>query len=537
MNPTPNIFSRIKTYITTHKFISFVALVVLALVIYWIVKAATPTTTTTTYVVGQATTGTIVSTVSGTGQVSTTNSLAITPQTSGAVTQVNVKSGDSVSKGETMFVIDPTNAEESVATAKSNLESAQLALQSDEISDNNSESDQSTSVAEAYNNLLNSNPQAVPVDANTTTYDAPNISGNYSLGKQGIITLTTYASAGGYSFTASGLTTGNSLVSSAVPQPIGDSGLTAIFPSKVAAGLSWTITLPNTDASNYSSNENSYQSALTAQSEADVTSPNNTTAINLAKDQLSINQAQQSLTEAEQTLSDCYVTAPFSGIVATTPVIVGEQASSGTTLTTLISNQEVANISLNEVDAANVKLGDKATMTFDAVPNLTITGEVNEIDSVGTVSQGVVSYNVQITFDTQDPTVKSGMSVTADIATDVEQNVVIVPSTAIKTSGSTSYVLTVPSGTPVSTGNTGETLTGTSTPTETVVTTGISDDTNTEITSGLSAGDEVVTKTTTTTGTTKAAAKTATPSILSSLGGGGAGRAAGGGGYAGGGAR
>lgn len=531
MNPTPSLFSRIKTYIASHKFISFVGLVILALVIYWIVKAATPVKTTTTYVIGQATTGTIVSTVTGTGQVSTTDSLAITPQASGTVTDVRVKAGDQVTKGETMFVIDPTNAEEAVATAKSNLESAELALESDEISTQNTASSQTNAVSVAYNNLLNSTPQAIPSDYTTAGYAAPQISGNYTLGKPGTITLTTYASGGGFSFTASGLTSGDSLVSTTTPQPIGNSGLYALFSGKSATDLIWTITLPNTNASDYTSNETAYQNALTAQSEAEIGSSNSTTALDLATKQLAVNQAQQSLTEAENTLANCYVTAPFSGTVATTPVIVGSQASSGTTLTTLISNQEVANISLNEVDAASVKVGDKATMTFDAVPNITMTGEVTEIDSVGTVSQGVVSYNVQIAFDTQDPTIKSGMSVTADIATDVAQNIVMVPSAAIKTSSTTSYVLTVPAGTPISSGNTGETLTATETPTETAVTTGISDDTNTEILSGLSARDEIVTKTITGTGTTKTT--TATPSILSSLGS----SRGGGGGYAGGGAR
>ena len=98
----------------------------------------------------------------------------------------------------------------------------------------------------------------------------------------------------------------------------------------------------------------------------------------------------------------------------------------------LITKQKIAEISLNEVDAAKVKVGQKVTLTFDAIDGLSITGEVSEIDALGTVSQGVVTYGVKIAFDTQDERVKSGMSVSAAIITDVKQNVLLVPNAAVK---------------------------------------------------------------------------------------------------------
>ena len=66
---------------------------------------------------------------------------------------------------------------------------------------------------------------------------------------------------------------------------------------------------------------------------------------------------------------------------------------------------------------AKVALGDEATLTFDALPSLSLAGTVVQIDPVGTVSQGVVSYDVQIGFSQPADTsstnqVKPGMSVT-----------------------------------------------------------------------------------------------------------------------------
>ena len=62
----------------------------------------------------------------------------------------------------------------------------------------------------------------------------------------------------------------------------------------------------------------------------------------------------------------------------------------------------------------------------------------SQIDAIGTVSQGVVSYNVQITFDTQDSRIKPGMSASVNIITNTQQNVLTVPNSAVKTKKGTS---------------------------------------------------------------------------------------------------
>ena len=63
-------------------------------------------------------------------------------------------------------------------------------------------------------------------------------------------------------------------------------------------------------------------------------------------------------------------------MVATVPVNVGDTIGTGTTVVTLITNEKIATLSLNEVDAAKVKVGDKVTLTFDAIDGLSLTGIV-----------------------------------------------------------------------------------------------------------------------------------------------------------------
>ena len=134
--------------------------------------------------------------------------------------------------------------------------------------------------------------------------------------------------------------------------------------------------------------------------------------------QLSVQQKQNALQDVKDNLAYYYIRAPFSGTIASVPVQKGDNIGSGTILGTIITSQQMATISLNEVDIAKIQLGQKVNLTFDAVPDLTISGKVVQIDSIGTVSQGVVDYNVKISFDTSDNRIKPGMSVTASIITD-----------------------------------------------------------------------------------------------------------------------
>jgi HlyD family secretion protein len=210
--------------------------------------------------------------------------------------------------------------------------------------------------------------------------------------------------------------------------------------------------------------------------------------------ELSIQQAQNNLTDAQNTLANYTIRAPFDGTIAAVDISVGDNVSGGTTIATIITPQQYAEIPLNEVDAAKVQVGDKATLTFGALPNVTVAGHVTEMDTIGTVSQGVVTYNVQVTLDTQNASIKPGMSVSANIITNVAQNVIGLPSAAVHTQGQTSYVLVVPANSIASTLADGS-VTLRSAPVSQTVTTGLSDGVNTEIVSGLQAGEEVILRT------------------------------------------
>jgi RND family efflux transporter MFP subunit len=232
---------------------------------------------------------------------------------------------------------------------------------------------------------------------------------------------------------------------------------------------------------------------------------------------IALQNAQEAVTSAQNTLENYIVRAPFAGTIASVGVQTYDQASSGTSVATLVTNEETASITVNEVDASKLKVGQKATLTFDALPGVSIAGTVSVINTIGTVSQGVVSYGAIVTFDTQNASVLPGMSATANIVIGIETGL-LVPSSAVKVSNGQSYVQVFSPTLAGSNSSTG--ATSPVAPTRTNVTTGLTDNSNVIVQTGISAGAQVVTKTITGTSATTASSATQSTSIFG-IGGGG----------------
>ncbi|MBU1558040.1 efflux RND transporter periplasmic adaptor subunit [Patescibacteria group bacterium] len=199
---------------------------------------------------------------------------------------------------------------------------------------------------------------------------------------------------------------------------------------------------------------------------------------------LSLQQKENSLADAKEKLSDYYIVAPFNGIITGMDLRVGDSVSSGS-VASLVSVDKFIETSLNEADISQIKLGQKVTITFDAIEDFEIEGEISEIDVLGTVNQGVVEYGVKISFDDQDSRIKPGMSASVDIVVESRENVLLIPNSAIKGNERMKMVQVLKDNEIVNT----------------KVETGLTNDILTEIISGLNEGDLVITQTSSTVST------------------------------------
>ncbi|MDE1924630.1 MAG: efflux RND transporter periplasmic adaptor subunit [Patescibacteria group bacterium] len=589
-----NRFASVKKYAVAHKFISVIAVVIVLGGGWYVYAKATSTSGQVRYAVGTVAQNTIISSVSESGQVTASRTLNITPQVSGQILHIYVTPGEQVKAGATIAMLDPTTAEEAVTSAKENLQSAQIALAKlQEPATTLTLTEQQDALTQAQSNLTTLYQSSFS-DVTNTFLDLPTIiSGlqDVDLGSEAggasqwnidyySSQVSKYnSSAQSYrdaayndyetartsydqtfsDFKSLSSTPDQATITKILSETYATTGLVATAAKSAndliqfySDQLTQNGATPKSTAATQITNLNSYlskaqshlstllsdvnnlqgdQQSITEKEQTLAQTKAGADTLDIQSDQLNVTKAEDALSQAEQTLSEYYVTAPFAGTIASVPLNEYDQAGSGTTLATLITSQQYADLSINEVDAAKIQLGDKATITFDAIPSLTLTGTVAQLSPSGTVSQGVVTYDVKVAFDTQNPQVKSGMSVNVNIETAVHQDVLTIPSSAIKTAGGASYVqvFTPPLATStVAAAGTAGVVSATA-PQNVPVTVGISDNTNTEITSGLTLGEQIVTRTisgstaatTATTGTGGAGATGAARTTGGGFGGGG----------------
>jgi membrane fusion protein, macrolide-specific efflux system len=185
------------------------------------------------------------------------------------------------------------------------------------------------------------------------------------------------------------------------------------------------------------------------------------------------------------------IVSPFSGFIGNVGLvegmIIGGNSTSGSTTTA--NSQKVATIeneatpiiqvTLSEIDVPKVKVGQKATVTFDSISDKTYTGVVATVDRIGTISSNVTSYTVNIKLDTKSTDILPNMAATADIIIATKVDTLIIPTSALTTQNGQNAAKTLKNGVEV----------------DVPVETGISSDTETEIVSGLNEGETVITGT------------------------------------------
>ncbi len=191
------------------------------------------------------------------------------------------------------------------------------------------------------------------------------------------------------------------------------------------------------------------------------------------------------LVYAQQIQEAGAIVAPRDGIITEMALQANTTAKSGSSMFTLSSSGTLAmTVAVDELDINSVAVGQKATVSVDAVTGKTYNATVKSISQVGTSSNGVTTYDVSLTLTDADDTLRIGMNATATIVIEEATDVLMVPLAALQSQGGEQYVY-------VYTGS----LPGDASQdpgTKTTVTTGLSNDAYAEVKSGLTADDKVV---------------------------------------------
>jgi HlyD family secretion protein len=164
-----------------------------------------------------------------------------------------------------------------------------------------------------------------------------------------------------------------------------------------------------------------------------------------------VDAAQANLRSNIDSLNKTISIAPFDGIVTNVPmregetVVVGIQNAEGSTLMTEADMSVVtAEVKVDETDIVNVKIGQVAEVTVDALPgksfkgHVTLVGDQALLRSTGIATSQSTSgteeakdFKVVVTLDGSPTELRPGLSTTAKITTAHKDGVLVLPIQAL----------------------------------------------------------------------------------------------------------
>ena len=484
------------------------AIAVVALIGWRIYAASHKTSYTVAYTVSQQD---VKQTVLATGAVTSQSNLNLSFRSSGNIARINVSIGDKVRQGQTLAMLNESNAAASITQAKASLLAAQAnynklvngdsnpdinvaqtTLAAAKVAYNNTVAQQQVAVANALSAMLNSGLAALSSANNFSTATVA-VSGTYS-GAQGsyVLSISNLGSGTGYAVTGLESTSGN--ISRGASQALGTKGLFFTFSSTgtINAGDSWTINIPNTQASTYLANSNAYQTALQTQTQAVASAQ---AAVDSAQAQLNlkqspprpedlqaaqaqVDQAQAQLQTAENAYADNIITSPIDGTITAVDTKIGETvAPQKEVLVVLDQNSLHVESDISESSITEIKAGQNIDMTLDAFgPDQHFSGTVLSIDPAATVQQGVIDYRIVSSIPKDAVGIKPGMTVNITILISDTPNVLAVPNRLIQSSGRQKFVTILRNNKSVNVN----------------IETGAVGDNFTEVKSGLNQGDQLI---------------------------------------------
>jgi HlyD family secretion protein len=399
--------------------------------------------------------GTVTSVVSGTGSLLPAGRMNVSFKQTGVLTEVDVKVGDKVTTGQVLARIDSTAQQAALAQAQASLASAQANLQATQSPVTTAQTaqlqHQLSAAQQNYNDTVASVNATNQADAATVASDQAKVNADCPNGAQC---------------------------------------------SQEQGQLANDKSKQNMDAISGQTRINSASQQITsARDNLAVQTQVKPNA--LASSQAQVASAQAQAQAAQVALNQTTLLAPTSGVVISINGVPGEVAGSGTAqapgslapqpsssgsggssgFMVIDDNTSfVAVMPFAETDSARLAANQTVAFTFDAIPNLTISGHVLSISPSATVVSNVVDYYVSFVLNRTDPRLREGMTANASVTVAQADNAVRVPNAAVRTTGGTSMVTVLSKGQQV--------------PTEAI--TGVVGDTYTEIKAGLNEGDIVV---------------------------------------------
>lgn len=369
------------------------------------------------------------------GKVQTSDKADLGFASAGRIANIFVKNNQAVAQGAVLaqLEIGELLAELKIKQLNSRTSDIELADARDELEKVKKQED--TKVQSAYRSLLTEDLTLTP-ESSSYTADAPTISGTYdgAEGRYKVLISKDSVTSSDYTILTFGLERTKRILNKEKPTPLGSRGLYISFPLGELDNYDetiWYLDVPNKASSSYVSNLNAYNEAKDSRDLAIKDAEAKYQKLLAADDGgASIAQAEIQKINAEIRKNTIY--APFAGKVTNIEKEVGENASVGERVVSILGEKQLEIVlQVSELDVSRLNPGGEVSLKFDALPGEEFKGTLQTINSRDTEIDGVPVYEAFVNIN-PDERIKTGMSATGTVILATKPNVLVIPNYFVK---------------------------------------------------------------------------------------------------------
>lgn len=164
-----------------------------------------------------------------------------------------------------------------------------------------------------------------------------------------------------------------------------------------------------------------------------------------------VKQYELALEVAKQNLDNTIIVSPGNGVINSLLIATNDYVNQSNVATIVNNTSMWINASIDEIDMANVKKGQKVSITFSQLNNLRLTGTVSYLNPTAIQSGGLTTIPIKISFD-KDPRsygIIPGLDCNVELAMPTVAGAVSIPENALyrDTSGKDYVLLKTSTGT------------------------------------------------------------------------------------------
>lgn len=180
-----------------------------------------------------------------------------------------------------------------------------------------------------------------------------------------------------------------------------------------------------------------------------LTSPANDPSGQLRSLRNKLEASNITLASRQSDVNDLQVKAPVDGQISSLTPRIGDKITNNQNLFRVADYGAMQiTISVDELDVAKAKVGQKASITLDALPGKTYTGTVSKINPEGNFKNDIATFDVTVLVDKPDG-LMAGMNATVNITVEEKKSTLWLPAQAVKVQQGQAYVQVLENNQPV----------------------------------------------------------------------------------------